>query len=84
MIRLGTVLLTATMTLLLLWLLVGCTGGEGARGGQQHEAGVDSSSDQRQRARQVERTVSVVARHPTVSVEAEDNRNSKLVFQSGS
>jgi hypothetical protein len=32
MIRLGTVLLTATMTLLLLWLLVGCTGGEGARG----------------------------------------------------
>jgi Tol biopolymer transport system component len=32
----------------------------------------------------VERTVSVVARHPTVSVEAEDNRNSKLVFQSGS
>jgi hypothetical protein len=71
MMRLGTVFLTATMTVLLLWLLVGCTGGDGR-------------SDQRQSARQEERTVSVVPRQPTVSVEAEDNRNSKLVFQSGS
>ena len=80
MMRLGTVLLTATMTVLLLWLLVGCAGGDGARGGQQHEAGVDGSGGQLQSARQEERTVSVVPRQPTVSVEAEDNRNSKLVF----
>ena len=53
MMRLGTVLLTATITVLLLWLLAGCTGGDDARGSQQHEAGVDGSSDQEQVQRAV-------------------------------
>ena len=77
-------LLTATMTVLLLWLLTGCSGGERARSGNQQEDEVGDSSIKQQKAKQEERTVSVVPRQPTVSVEAEDNRNSKLVFQSGS
>jgi len=69
---------------MLLWLMVGCAGGKSASDGQKQEADMGHSSDQRQRAKQGERAVSVVPRQPTVSVEAEDNRNSKLVFQSGS
>ena len=46
MIRRGTLLLAATMTVLLIWLLVGCAGREGAGGGQKQKAGVGHSSDQ--------------------------------------
>ena len=45
MIRRGTLLLAATMTVLLIWLLVGCAGREGAGGGQKQKAGVGHSSD---------------------------------------
>jgi Tol biopolymer transport system component len=90
MIRRGTLLLAATMTVLLIWPLVGCAGREGAGGGQKQEAGVGHSSDQGQMTKlekgpvsestASERTISARPRQPKESVDV--NWNSTLVFQS--
>jgi len=79
--RRDTLLLTGTG--LLLWLLAGCAGGEGARGGQ-HDANVDDSSDRPQRVEPREKTVSAQTSQPAERVDVDDNWASKLVFQSWS
>jgi TolB protein len=93
MMRRKLLLLTATMMSVLLWLLVGCALREGASGGQKQEADAGHDSDQAQMTKlekgtvsestASEKTVSVVSRQPTESVELVDvNWNSTLVFQS--
>src|SRR5829696_5954002 len=88
MMRRRTLLLAAMQLLLLIWLSVGCTGREGAGGGQKQKDDVGESSIEQQKAQQEEstdseRTVSGVSRQPTESVELVDvNWNSTLVFQS--
>ena len=77
--RRDTLLLTGMV--LLLWLLAGCAGGEGARGVKQ-QASVDDSSDRPQRVEPREKTVSAQTSQPTRSVDVVDNWASKLVFQS--
>src|SRR5215210_4803524 len=88
MMRRGTLLRAAMQVLLLIWLLVGCAGREGAGGGQKQEDDAGESSVEQQKAQQEEstdseRTVSARPREPTESVELVDvNWNSTLVFQS--
>jgi WD40-like Beta Propeller Repeat len=79
--RRATLLLAGTV--LLLWPLAGCAGGEDARGVKQQASVVDGS-DRPQRVEPREKTVSAQTSQPAESVDVDDNWASKLVFQSWS
>ena len=79
--RRATLLLAGTV--LLLWPLAGCAGGEDARG-VEHQASVVDGSDRPQRVEPREKTVSAQTSQPAESVDVDDNWASKLVFQSWS
>src|SRR5215213_5491026 len=85
MTRQTTMLLAATMAVLILWLLAGCAGDRSDEHGQQQQArqseGSASGMSTRPTENREERTVPVMPSRPTESIKLDEDLNGKMVFQ---
>src|SRR5215216_3110589 len=85
MTRQTTMLLAATMAVLILWLLAGCAGDRSDEHGQQQQArqseGSASGMSTRPTENREERTEPVMPTRPTESIKLDEDLNGKMVFQ---